>query len=163
MRGAYSHELRERVVQAVPHGDSCAVAAGRFDVSKSSAITWLRLFRRTGSVAPGKMGGHRAVLPEPSRDFIIEQPEQVSHPGLSRLQDLLAGRGMKVCHDTVRRFLPPYSPDPNLIEQTFSKVKHWMRMAQKRTIEETWRHVGTLLGTIAAKEGAGYFKNAGYV
>ena len=59
-------------------------------------------------------------------------------------------------------FLPPYSPDPNLIEQTFSKIKHWMRMAQKRTIEETWRHVGTLLGTIAAKEGAGYFKNAGY-
>ena len=44
MRGAYSHELRERVVQAVPHGDSCAVAAGRFDVSKSSAITWLRRF-----------------------------------------------------------------------------------------------------------------------
>ena len=36
MRGAYSHDLRERVVQAVPHGDSCAVAAGRFDVSKSS-------------------------------------------------------------------------------------------------------------------------------
>ena len=43
-----------------------------------------------------------------------------------------------------------------------SKIKHWMRMAQKRTIEETWRHVGALLGTIAAKEGAGYFKNAGY-
>ena len=62
--------------------------------------------RNVFSRAPsGKMGGHRAVLPEPSRDFIIEQPEQVSHPGLSRLQDLLAGRGVKVCHDTVRRFL----------------------------------------------------------
>ena len=59
MRGAYSHDLRERVVQAVPHGDSCAVAAGRFDVSKSSAITWLRLFRRTGSTI-----GDAPVLPD---------------------------------------------------------------------------------------------------
>ncbi len=28
-------------------------------------------------------------------------------------------------------FLPPYSPDLNPIEQAFSKIKHWMRNAQK--------------------------------
>ena len=27
-------------------------------------------------------------------------------------------------------YLPPYSPDLNPIEQAFSKIKHWMRMAQ---------------------------------
>ncbi|WP_371212536.1 transposase [Methylocystis sp. ATCC 49242] len=32
-------------------------------------------------------------------------------------------------------FLPPYSPDLNPIEQTFSKLKHWMRQAQQRTID----------------------------
>lgn len=32
-------------------------------------------------------------------------------------------------------FLPPYSPDLNPIEQTFAKIKHWMRQAQKRTVE----------------------------
>ncbi len=26
-------------------------------------------------------------------------------------------------------FLPPYSPDLNLIEQAFAKIKHWMRDA----------------------------------
>ena len=40
-------------------------------------------------------------------------------------------------------FLPPYSPDLNPIEQAFAKIKHWMRIAQKRTVEDTWRHIGT--------------------
>ena len=59
-------------------------------------------------------------------------------------------------------FLPPYSPDLNPIEQMFSKVKHWMRLAQKRTIEDVWRHVGAILNTISAQECSNYFKNAGY-
>ncbi len=42
-------------------------------------------------------------------------------------------------------YLPPYSPDLNPIEQAFAKVKHWMRAAQKRTIEDTWRHLGHLV------------------
>jgi putative transposase len=53
-------------------------------------------------------------------------------------------------------FLPPYSPDLNPIEQTFAKIKHWMRLAQKRAIEETWRHVGHLAGTIKPNECANY-------
>lgn len=39
-------------------------------------------------------------------------------------------------------YLPPYSPDLNPIEQAFAKIKHWMRQAQKRTLEDTWRHIG---------------------
>ena len=34
-------------------------------------------------------------------------------------------------------FLPPYSPHLNPIKLAFSKLKHWMRMAQKQTIGET--------------------------
>lgn len=58
--------------------------------------------------------------------------------------------------------MPPYSPDLNPIEQMFSKVKHWMRRAQRRTIEEVWRHVGSVLSTISPQECANYFTNAGY-
>jgi transposase len=36
-------------------------------------------------------------------------------------------------------YLPPYSPDLNPIEQTFAKIKHWLRLAQKRSIDDTWR------------------------
>jgi transposase len=59
-------------------------------------------------------------------------------------------------------FLPPYSPDLNPIEQAFAKIKHWMRMAQKRTIEDTWRHLGTLVETIEPAECQNYLANAGY-
>ena len=60
-------------------------------------------------------------------------------------------------------FLPAYSPDLNPIEQAFAKIKHWMRQAQKRTVEETWRHIGRLCEEIKPDECANYFANAGYV
>lgn len=49
-------------------------------------------------------------------------------------------------------YLPPYSPDLNAIEQAFSKIKHWMRQAQKRTIEDTRRHIGHLIQDIQPRE-----------
>jgi len=48
-----------------------------------------------------------------------------------QVRDLIEQRG------AVMLFLPAYSPDLNPIEKAFSKIKHWMRMAQKRTVEET--------------------------
>jgi transposase len=59
-------------------------------------------------------------------------------------------------------YLPPYSPDLNPIEQVFAKIKHWMRHAQKRTIDDTWRHIGSLVDTINPDECQNYFANAGY-
>lgn len=59
-------------------------------------------------------------------------------------------------------FLPKYSPDLNPIEQAFSQIKHWMRMAQKRDPEDLWRHIGSLVGTIKPNHCANYFENAGY-
>jgi putative transposase len=59
-------------------------------------------------------------------------------------------------------YLPPYSPDLNPIEQAFAKIKHWMRMGQKRTIEETWRHLGSLIETIAPGGCTNHLHNAGY-
>ena len=54
-------------------------------------------------------------------------------------------------------FLPPYSPDLNPIEQAFSKIKHWMRLAQKRDKEEAWRHAGHIAGTFSTAECENYF------
>ena len=56
----YSLDLRKRVVAAVLTGGfSCNQAAEQFGVAVSTAIGWVRRQRETGSVAPGKMGGHR--------------------------------------------------------------------------------------------------------
>ena len=59
-------------------------------------------------------------------------------------------------------FLPPYSPDLNPIEQVFAKLKTLLRKAARRTIEATWRQIGTLLGAFSPQECANYIRNAGY-
>jgi transposase len=59
-------------------------------------------------------------------------------------------------------FLPPYSPDLNPIEQVFAKIKHWMRMAQARTVDAINNHIAKLVAGIPASECANYLNNAGY-
>jgi transposase len=59
-------------------------------------------------------------------------------------------------------FLPPYSPDLNPIEQVFAKLKTLLRKAAERTVEATWKRIGTLIQHFTPQECANYFRNAGY-
>ncbi len=298
------------MVAAVAAGESCRSVAARFGVAVSSVVKWSQRYRATGSVSPGKMGGHRKPVLEPHRAFIKERIRQTPHLTLHKLKDELASCGVKVSHnavwtflrreglrfkktlfaleqaraDVARRrrrwrswqasldpqrlvfidetwiktsmaplrgwgpkgervrgfaphghwrtltflgalrcdgltapcvfdgpingecfrayveqqlipvlkpddivimdnlgshksaalrriirdagarlwYLPPYSPDLNPIEQAFAKIKHWMRIAQKRTLQDTWRHIGDLVTTIQPRECSNYFTNTGY-
>jgi transposase len=100
-----SNDLRERVVGAVLAGESCRTVAARFGVAVSSVVKWSQRHRATGSVAPGKMGGHRKRVLEPHRAFILERIAQTSHLTLHRLKDELAACGVSVSHNTVWQFL----------------------------------------------------------
>ena len=92
----------------------------------------------------------------------------VLRPGDIVVLDNLGSHKSKAVRQAIRAagarlwFLPPYSPDLNPIEQTFAKIKHWMRMAQRREPEDTWRHLGDLIATIQPDECLNYFRNAGY-
>lgn len=310
MTRPYSLDLRERVVGAVEAGASCRAVAARFGVAVSTVVKWSQRKRAIGSVAPGKVGGHRRPVLEPHRDFIVERIHQEPHLTLHRLKDELAAQGIKVSHNTVwtflRReglrfkkplfaleqaradvarhrkrwkawqgqldphrlvfidetwirtnmaplrgwgpkgrwlkgfapharwhtltfvgalrcdrltapcvfdgplngacfcayveqvlvptlrpgdivvmdnlgshkskavreavraagarlwFLPKYSPDLNPIEQAFAQIKHWMRLAQKRSVDDIWPKLGYLVATIKPDQCANYFENAGY-
>lgn len=105
MTAPLSNDLRERVVAAVMAGESCRSAAARFGIAVSSAVKWSQRYRETGSVAPGKMGGHRKRVLDPHRDFIIERINQTPHLTLHGLKDELAARGVKVSHNAVWLFL----------------------------------------------------------
>jgi transposase len=59
-------------------------------------------------------------------------------------------------------FLPPYSPDLNPIEMMFAKLKALVRKAEERTVDATWRRVGTLLDAFHPQECAAYLRHAGY-
>src|SRR4051812_36847513 len=105
MTRALSTDLRERVVAAVLAGDSCRVVALRFGVAVSSVVKWAQRYRASGSVAPGKMGGHRKRVLEPHRAFIQERISGTPHLTLHGLKDELAARGIKVSHNAVWLFL----------------------------------------------------------
>lgn len=100
-----SNDLRERAVAAVAGGESCRSAAARFGVAVSSVVKWSQRYRKTGSVAPGKMGGHRKRVLEPHRVFIKARIGQTPHLTLHGLKDELAARGVVVSHNAVWLFL----------------------------------------------------------
>ncbi len=105
MTRALSMDLRERAVAAVLAGETCRSVAVRFSVAVSSIVKWSQRYRKTGSVAPGKMGGHRKRVLEPHRAFILERIAQTPHLTLHRLKDELAARGVSVSHNTIWMFV----------------------------------------------------------
>ena len=102
------------------------------------------------------------------RAYVEQQLVQILKPRDIVIMDNLGSHKSKAVREAINNagarlwFLPPYSPDLNPIEQAFAKIKHWMRMAQRRNIEDTWRHVGRLVDTFSENECTNYFKNAGY-
>jgi transposase len=102
----YSLDLRERVVAAVKTGGmSCNQAAKQFGVGISTAINWVRRLRETGSVAPGKMGGHRSkLISGKHRTWLLQRIEDGEFT-LRGLVAELAERGLKVDYHTVWTFV----------------------------------------------------------
>ncbi len=105
MARPYSLDLRKRVVSALKSGLTCRQVAQNFDVSVSSVVKWSQRERLTGSPAAAKMGGSRPYILESERDWLLsrirEKPDLTLHALLLELED----RGVKVCCDTLWRFL----------------------------------------------------------
>ena len=100
-----SNDLRERVVAAVLAGASRREAAARFDVAVSSVVKLMQRYQATGSVEPGKMGGHRKPVLLPHRDFIQQRLQETPHLSLHALKAELGARGVSVSHNAVWEFL----------------------------------------------------------
>ena len=100
--------------------------------------------------------------------YVEQQLVPVLRPGDIVVMDNLGSHKSALVRQLIRAagarlwFLPPYSPDLNPIEQAFAKIKHWMRHAQKRSTEDTWRFIGSFVETIQPQECRNYFENAGY-
>ena len=129
-------------------------------------MTFLAALRRDGLTAPCVFDG--PINGQCFRAYVDQLLVPTLRPGDIVIMDNLGSHKAKSIRHAIRAagarlwFLPPYSPDLNPIEQTFAKIKHWMRMAQMRSLEDTWRHLGSLTDTITPAECANYFANAGY-
>src|SRR5215207_2896336 len=60
------------------------------------------------------------------------------------------------------RYLPPYSPDLNPIEQAWSKLKAHLRTKAARSLEALEVELGPALDAITANDAQGWFRLAGY-
>ena len=98
-------DLRRRVAAAVDAGASCRSVAARFDVSESAVIKLMRRYRATGSLAPGKIGGHRRPILEAERGWLMQRIAEQADITVRALTDELAERGIVVSHVSVWNLL----------------------------------------------------------
>ena len=60
------------------------------------------------------------------------------------------------------RYLPPYSPDFNPIENAFSKLKALLRKAAERALEGLWSTIENIIKLVTPAGCRNYFAAAGY-
>lgn len=105
MAKPYSRDLRERAMRRVAAGERARSVATVLKGSVSSVIKWAPRLRRTGSVAPGKMGGHRSLrVSGEHRTWLLVRVAGDPNVTLRGLARELGERGITVCHGTVGRF-----------------------------------------------------------
>ncbi len=95
------------------------------------------------------------LVPQLSPGDIVVMDNLGSHKNAA-VRAAIRGAGAKLW------FLPPYSPDLNPIEQTFSKLKTLLRKAAARTIAAVCDSVGALLDEFTAAECSNYIRHVGY-
>jgi transposase len=143
----------QRLRASVPHGHW-------------KTTTFVAGLRLTGIAAPfvldGAINRHafetyvaRVLVPELQAGDIVVMDNLSSHKG-PRVRELIEAAGASL------RYLPPYSPDFNPIENAFAKLKALLRKAAERTVDALWAAIGRLVDTFKPAECANYFAAAGY-
>jgi transposase len=97
----------------------------------------------------------RVLVPELRPGDIVIMDNLSSHKG-SRVRELIETAGASL------RYLPPYSPDFNPIENAFAKLKALLRKAATRTRDALWQEVARLLDAFTPRQCSNYFAAAGY-
>jgi len=143
----------ERLVMEVPHGHW-------------KTTTFVAGLRTSGLVAPtvvdGPMTGdvfaayvEQQLVPTLRAGDVVVMDNLSSHKR-SGVRAAIEAAGAEL------RYLPPYSPDLNPIEQAFSKLKAKLRAAEKRTIPELETYLGEVLDCFSPAECENYFTRCGY-
>ena len=128
--------------------------------------TFTGAIRLTGMTAPMVLDGPM------NGDAFLAYVEQVLVPTLLPndvvVMDNLPAHRRAGVRDAIEaagarlRFLPPYSPDFNPIENAFAKLKAILRTVAARTINDLWSAIGNALPLFSPQQCANYFTAAGY-
>ena len=144
----------ERLVAAVPHGHW-------------QTTTFIGALRCGGLTAPAVIDG--AINGDIFLAYIRQMLVPTLQPGDIVVMDNLSSHKVAGVREAIEtagaelRYLPPYSPDLNPIEQVFAKLKAILRKIAARSVEALWTAIGGLVSQFAPDECANYFRSSGYV
>jgi transposase len=145
--------LGQRLPAKVPHG-------------RWTTMTFLAALRHDRVEAPWLIDG--PINGESFRLYIDKVLIPTLRPGDIVIMDNLGSHRSSAIRRALRAagaklfFLPKYSPDLNPIEMLFSKLKHALRKAAKRTQDAIYDAIVDLLPTVDPNQCANYFAKAGY-
>ena len=146
--------LGQRLPAKVPHG-------------RWTTMTFLAALRHDRVEAPWLLEG--PINGESFRLYVDQVLIPTLQPGDIVIMDNLGSHRSIAVRRALRAvgaklfFLPKYSPDLNPIEMLFSKLKHGLRKAARRTHDALYTALVGLLPTVRSSECANYFAKAGYI
>ena len=146
--------LREqRLVARVPFGhwqSNTVIAAIRLSGVCSPAV-----FNAATDTEVFEVYVEQTLLPELKKGDVVIMDNLPAHK-VKRIREMIEKAGVEV------RFLPPYSPDFNPIENMWSKAKALIRAAEARTFDTIVEAVGKALRAVTLQDCLGYFQNCRY-
>lgn len=154
MTRACARGLRgERVIGSVPFANW-------------KTLTFVGALRCDGMTAPmtikGAVNGEafvayveQCLVPCLKRGDIVVMDNVPSHK-VDGVQDAIEAAGASV------RYLPPYSPDLNPIENAYSALKANLRRLAERSEDALCRRIGQFVRRLPPQTCANFFANAGY-
>ena len=98
----------------------------------------------------------QCVVPNLRQNDIVVMDNLSSHK-VAGIREAIEAAGAEL------RYLPPYSPDLNPIEQLFAKIKALLRKAAARTLDALMAAIADALTKVSPKECANYLANQGYL
>jgi transposase len=143
----------KRCCAAVPHGHW-------------KTTTFTGALRRSGMTAPMVLDGPMNAAA--FRAYIEQVLAPTLEPGDIVVMDNLPAHKNAAIRNAIEskgatlRYLPPYSPDFNPIENAFAKFKALLRKAEARTRDDLWDAIANAVTQFSAQERINYFNAAGY-
>ena len=126
MPTAYSGDMRKRVIAEVESGASRREAAEEFEISPSTAIIWVKCYRKTGRCAAKPRGGSVSPL-EKHADFLLGLIEMQPDLTLDEVVTAMRKHKIRGSRTAVWRFFQRHNI-------TFKK-----KPAQRSRSARTWR------------------------
>jgi transposase len=87
----------------------------------------------------------RVLVPTLTPGDVVIMDNLSSHKG-PRVREMIEAAGAEL------RYLPPYSPDFNPIENAFARLKALLRKAAERTVDRLWAAIGRIVDLFTPAE-----------